>query len=147
MRFLEMRLTFFTFMLFSLVVKRWQKMKNVGEASFIPTAEWVRQLAEETAAFEVAKVVEPNERRGDRRQMEWDHVITLSAKPEKRRIDLFVQTRHQLSPQTVLGVFPKLKWVPPDGILLICAPFISPRVAELCREPSQRCATTRWPNF
>ena len=109
-------------------------MKNVGEASFIPTAEWVRRLAEETAAFEVAKVVEPNERRGDRRQMEWDHVITLSAKPEKRRIDLFVQTRHQLSPQTVLGVFPKLKWVPPDGILLICAPFISPRVAELCRE-------------
>src|SRR5579862_9645483 len=110
------------------------KRKTVGEASFIPAAEWVRRLAEETAAFEVANVVEAKSERGDRRRMEWDHVITLLAKPGNRLVDLFVQTRRQLSLQTVLGVFPRLKWVPPDGVLLICAPFISPRVAELCRE-------------
>ncbi len=109
-------------------------MKSVGEPSFLPAAEWVRQLGEETAAFEVAKAVEAEPKRGGRRQKEWDQVITLSAKPDNRRVNLFVQTRQQLSPQTVLGVFPKLKWVPPDGILLICAPYISPRVAELCQE-------------
>jgi hypothetical protein len=111
-----------------------QKMKPVGEASFLPAAEWVRRLGEETAAFEVAKAVEAEPKRGDRRHKEWDQVITLSAKPDNRRIKLFVQTRQQLSPQTVLGVFPRLKMVPPDGVLMVCAPFISARVAELCRE-------------
>ena len=111
-----------------------QKRKTGAEPSFVTAAEWVRRLGEETAAFKVAKVVEAEPGRGDRRPMEWDYVITLSAKPDNRRVDLFVQTRQQLSPQTVLGVFPKLKWVPPDGILVICAPYISPRVAELCRE-------------
>src|SRR5205823_10771788 len=67
-------------------------------------------------------------KRGDRKLMEWDHVITLSVKPDGRRVDLFVQTRQQLSPATVLGVFPRLRWVPPDGILLVCAPYFSPRV-------------------
>ena len=111
-----------------------EKRKAVAEASFIPAAEWFRRLAEETAAFEVAKVVEPETKRSNGRQSEWDNIITLLAKPDNRRVELFVQTRQQLSPQTVLGLFPRLKWVPPDGILLVCAPYISPRVAELCRE-------------
>jgi hypothetical protein len=103
--------------------------RKTAEASFLPAAEWVRRLGEETAAFEVAKVVEAG-------PMEWDHVITLTVKPDHRRVDLFVQTRQQLSPATVLGVFQRLRWVPPDGVLLVCAPYISPRVAELCREQS-----------
>lgn len=111
-----------------------EKVKTASERVFFPVAESVRRLAEETAAFEVAKVVETQSRRGNRRQIEWDHVITLTVKPDQRRVDLFVQTRQQLSPNTVLGVFQKLKWVPPDGVLLISAPYISPRVADLCRE-------------
>jgi hypothetical protein len=107
---------------------------KTSEADFLPAAEWVRRLAGETLAFEVAKVVEAEPKRGDRRRMEWDLVITLSVKPDHRRVDLFVQTRQQLSPATVLGVFQRLRWVPPDGVLLVCAPYISPRVAELCRE-------------
>jgi hypothetical protein len=110
------------------------KVKNNDERAFIPAADWVRRLADETGAFEVAKVVEMESKRGDRRQMEWHHVITLSVKPDQRRVDLFVQIRQQLSPNTVLGVFQRLKWVPPEGVPLICAPFISPRVADLCRE-------------
>jgi hypothetical protein len=66
--------------------------------------------------------------------MEWDYVITLSTQPDNRRVDLFVETRSQLTPQTTLAVFQKLKWVPPDGLFLVCAPYVSPRVAELCRE-------------
>jgi Transcriptional regulator, AbiEi antitoxin, Type IV TA system len=110
------------------------KTRKTTEASFLPAAEWVRRLAEETAAFEVVKVVEAESKRGDRRPMEWDHVITLSVKPDNRCVDLFVQTRQHLSPQTALGVFQRLKWVPPDGVLMVCAPYISPRVTELCRE-------------
>ncbi len=121
-------------MLVSLIGEMMEKMKTTGEAKFIPAVEWVRRLGQDTAAFEIAKAVEPETKRSDRKQMAWDHVITLSAKSDKRRVNLFVQTRHHLSPQTVLGVFPKLKGVPPNGILLICAPYISPRVAELCRE-------------
>jgi hypothetical protein len=116
------------------MVKPARKMKEVDERASFPATEWVRRLAEETVAFEVVKVVEAESGRGDRRQMGWDQVITLAVKPDHRRVDLFVQTRQQLSPSLVLGVFQRLKWVPPDGTLLICAPYISPRVADLCRE-------------
>ncbi len=109
------------------------KRKTV-EASFISAAEWIRRLAEETAAFEVAKIVEKEPHRGNSQETEWDHVITVSTKPDKRRVDLFVETRQQLSPVTALNVFQKLRWLPPDGVLVICAPYISPRVADLCRE-------------
>lgn len=111
-----------------------REKRKIAETNFLQAAEWVRRLAEETAAFEVAKVVEAQPERGERRPMEWDYVITLSFKPDHRRVDLFVQTRQQLSPATVLGLFPRLRWVPPDGVLLVCAPYISPRVTELCRE-------------
>ena len=110
------------------------EMRKTAEVDFLPAAEWVRRLAEETAAFEVANVVEGKPKRGDRRPMAWDYVITLSVKPDHRRIDLYVQTRQQLSPATVLGLFQRLGWVPPDGVPLVCAPYISPRVADLCRE-------------
>jgi hypothetical protein len=108
--------------------------RKTTDVDFLPAAEWVQRLAEETAAFEVAKVVEAETARGNRRRMEWDYVITLSVQPDHRRVDFYVQTRQQLSPSTVLGVFQRLRWVPPDGVLLVCAPYISPRVAELCRE-------------
>lgn len=121
-------------MIVSLNGETMEKVKIAEERAFFPVADWVRRLAEDTAALEVAKAVEAQSERGNRRQMEWDHVITLSVKPDQRRVDLFVQTRQQLTPNTVLGVFQKLKWVPPDGVLLICAPYISPRVADLCRE-------------
>jgi hypothetical protein len=110
--------------------------KTGGEAPFISAAEWIRQLGRETAAFEIIKLVESEPIRPDKRRMAWDYVITLSTRPDNRRVDLFVETRPQLTPQTALAVFQRLKWVPPDGLLLVCAPYVSPRVAELCREES-----------
>src|SRR5262245_46384557 len=101
-----------------------EKVKSADDWAFIPATEWVRQLAEETAAFDVAKVVEGESRRGERWQMEWDQIVTLSVKPDQRSVVLFVQTRQHLSPNTALGVFQKLRWVPPDGILLLCVPYI-----------------------
>jgi len=121
-------------LLFSLIGETMEKMKIVHEATFIPAADWVRRLGRETASFEVVKAVEAEPIWAGRRKMEWDHVITLSTQPDNRRVDLFVETKPQVSPQTALAIFQRLKWVPPDGLLMVCAPYISPRVAELCRE-------------
>src|SRR5207245_1888390 len=105
--------------------------KAVSEASFIPAGEWIRRLGRETASFEIASVVEG---KSARRETEWDSIITLSVPPDDRRVDLFVHTRPQLTPQTALATFQRLKWVPPHGLLMVCAPYISPRVGEMCRE-------------
>jgi len=110
-----------------------EKVKSTSNRAFAPAAEWVRQLAEETAAFEIAKVVEGASKRVDQRKMEWNQVITLSVKPDQRQVDLFVLTRQHLLPNMVLGLLQKLHANRPDGVLLLCTPYISPRVAEMCR--------------
>jgi hypothetical protein len=111
-----------------------KKVKEADGRTFIPAAEWVRRLAEETAAFEIARVVEEKSTRIDTRKVTWDQVITLSIKPDQRQIDLYVQVRQHISPNTALGLFAKLNRSRPDGALLLCIPYISPRVAEMCRE-------------
>lgn len=121
-------------MLFSLIGEIMKKVKAAQEQAFVPAAEWVRRLAEETTAFVIVKSVEGKTKRADQRTLDWDQVITLSVKPDERRVDLIVQTRQHLLPNTVLGLFQKLKEDCPDGTILLCAPYISPRVAEMCRE-------------
>ena len=111
-----------------------EKVKYPNARARIPAAEWIRRVAEQTAAFEIAEIVEGRPRHADRRTIECDQVITLSVKPDQRRVDLFVQTRQHLSPNTVLGLFHRLKEIRLDGVLLLCTPYISPRVAEMCRE-------------
>src|SRR5206468_13061295 len=96
------------FLLVSPYGETMEKRKTVVERNVIPAVEWVRQLAEETAAFEVARVIEAESKRGDGRRMVWDYVITLSVKPDDRHVDLFVETRQELSPKRVLGDFEKL---------------------------------------
>lgn len=111
-----------------------KKVKTAQDRASVPAAEWVRRLAAETTAFEIVKAVEGKTKRTDQRKLEFDHVITLSVKPDERRVDLIVQTRQHLLPNTVLGLFQKLKEDRPNGTLLLCAPYISARVAEMCRE-------------
>lgn len=111
-----------------------KKVETAQDRAFVPAADWVRRLAEETTAFEIVNAVEEKAKRADQRKVEWDQVITLSVKPDQRRVDLLVQTRQHLLPNTVLGLFQKLKGDRLDGVLLLCAPYISPRVAEMCRE-------------
>jgi hypothetical protein len=111
-----------------------KKVKSGGDRVIVPAVEWLRRLAEETTAFEIVKAVEEKAKRAEQRKLDWDHVITLSVKPDQRRVDLIVQTRQHLLPNTVLGICQKLNADRPDGTLLLCAPYISPRVAEMCRE-------------
>ena len=121
-------------MVFSLNGEIMGKVKPEREIASVPAAELVRRLAEETTAFEIVNAVEEKAKRADQRKVEWDQVITLSVKPDQRQVDLLVQTRHHLLPNTVLGLFQKLKGDRPKGAILLCAPYISPRVAEMCRE-------------
>lgn len=108
------------------MVKTTEKVKQTASWDSIQSAEWVRKLAEETSAFDVVRV----SRQGDR----WDQIITLSVKQGHRQVELFVLTRQQLSPNTALSRFPKFQDTPSAGVPLICTPYISPRVAEMCRE-------------
>ena len=123
-------------MLFSLNGEIMEKVKSAYGRAFVPAAEWVRRLAEETTAFEIVNAVEEKATRADQRKVRWDQVITLSVKPDQRQVDLFVQTRQHLLPNTVLGLFQKLKGDRPESAILLCAPYISPRAAEMCREQS-----------
>jgi len=122
------------FVLFSLIGEIMEKVKFAQDRAIVPAAEWVRRLAEETTAFEIVNAVEEKAKRADQRKVEWDQVITLSVKPDQRRVDLLVQARQHLLPNTVLGLFQKLKGDRPDGAILFCVPYISSRVAEMCRE-------------
>jgi hypothetical protein len=108
-----------------------EPVKTPSEAMFVSAPDWVRRLAEDTAAFEVVSV---REGRSGGQEGGWDSVITVSVPPDGRRVDLYVQTRGNLSPRTVLAVSRSRQWVPPNGLMLVCAPYISSRVAELCRE-------------
>ena len=110
-----------------------EKVKIMNRSS-VSSAEWVRRLAEETAAFEVIKAAEGMAVRTGQRKLAWNQVITISIKPDNRRVDLFVLIRQHLLPNTALGLFQKLKEDRPNGVVLLCVPYISPRVAEMCRE-------------
>ena len=121
-------------MLFSLDGEIMEKVKSAYGRAFVPAAEWVRRLAEETTAFEIVNAVEEKATRADQRKVRWDQVITLSVKPDQRQVDLLVQTRQHFLPNTVLGLFQKLKGDRPESAILLCAPYISPRAAEMCRE-------------
>jgi len=112
-----------------------RKAKNVNERPTLLASELVRKLAEETGGFEVVEFNDSQPQR-DHRQIDSDEVITLSVKPNQQRVVLFIQVRQQLSPGTVLGVFRRFKGTPFEGVRLVCAAYISPRVAEMCREHS-----------
>lgn len=90
--------------------------------------DWIRQLGVESAAFKVAGVSEKTS------AGEWFLVVTLSTIPDKGRVRLFVEQWVQVSPRTALAAFELQKSVPEGGRLMLCAPYISPRVAEMCRE-------------
>lgn len=109
------------------------KVENAHRSS-IPAAEWVRRLAQESTAFEIVSVLEGEVIGKSPRKVQWDQVVKLSVGPDERKIDLFVLARRQLLPNAVLGLFEKLEEDRPDGVVLLCVPYISSRVAEMCRE-------------
>jgi Transcriptional regulator, AbiEi antitoxin, Type IV TA system len=110
--------------------------KTTHELLFIPAAEWVRRLAQETAAFKVEKVSEAKRVRDDKRGTVWDYDITITIPNQAapRRVHLLVETRTQLTPQLALAAVQRMKLLAQDGQPLLCVPYIPPRVAEICRE-------------
>ncbi|MGL4419449.1 MAG: hypothetical protein ACRCZF_02175, partial [Gemmataceae bacterium] len=109
-------------------------MPTVKIPKSLVASDRVRQVAAETAAFEIVSDVDGYSTPVVRQNQEWDEIITLLVKPDQRRVDLFVITRQQLLPNMVFGLLQKHKTIGPEGGLLLWAPYISPRVAEMCRE-------------
>ncbi|MFM7830384.1 MAG: hypothetical protein ACKPJD_01270, partial [Planctomycetaceae bacterium] len=77
--------------------------------------------------------VEEKAMRAEQRKMGWGQVITLSVKPDLRKVDLLVQTRQHLLPITILGLCQKLNGDRSEGTILLCASYMSSRDAEICR--------------
>ncbi|MEX1233193.1 MAG: type IV toxin-antitoxin system AbiEi family antitoxin [Planctomycetaceae bacterium] len=107
------------------------KTQQKPQKTDVPIVSLIQRIGRESGSFDIQSVVE---KQLGRREMRWDAVVNLALKPGDRKVDVFVDERKQLIPQTALKLFEERKWLPPDGVLLICAPYISPRVAELCRE-------------
>jgi len=102
--------------------------------SLIPAIDWIRRLGRDTGAFRVVKITESITTRVEGKPIDWNYVVTIKTRPSGHRLKLFVASKLEFSPQTALTYLRLNKSLPPDGLLLLCASYISPRVAELCLE-------------
>jgi hypothetical protein len=89
-------------------------------------AEWIRKLALATGAFSV----EAPARAG---AGAFDCVMTVTPRPSRKSLQLFVVANERVTPQLALGLLHRATAHRPHGVPVLCAKAISPRVAELCR--------------
>lgn len=94
---------------------------------------WLRKAAEETDAFAFseAEMVSHSILAGNR--ISADAVVTLRPKQTKGTIKFAVTVRSRLTPREAMAVTSAWQAVKWDGAVLLCCPYISPRVAEICR--------------
>ncbi len=97
---------------------------------------WLAAIAEDTRAFQLADTTpaEPSPAPADLRA----HAVDILPDGARRPLRLIVHPFRAILPQTVLATAPRLAAAgprrPASHIHLLAAPFISPRVADLCRE-------------
>ena len=92
--------------------------------------DWLRQLADQTQAFQIGEVVSFH--RSPSRH-EWDYRVSiapLGAPP----LHLIIEVKARLNPQIAWESLSHIRSASPDGIPTIYCPVISPRVAGMCRE-------------
>lgn len=94
---------------------------------------WLRNLAEETGAFAFTEAQAGSRGIVDARRAGADAVVTLRAKQTKGIIKCAVVVRSRLNPREGMAAVSAWRAVNWDGALLLCCPYISPRVAEICR--------------
>lgn len=102
-----------------------------NKLGFIEAGEWFRRLGEGTGLFEVKEVVFEGSGRGDR---DWDISVTLELPHENRGLKFLVEVKKQLTPQIMLGLIERFRAWTGGELFVVCAPVISPRVMEMCRE-------------
>jgi hypothetical protein len=94
---------------------------------------WLRNLAEETGAFALSEAPAGSRGAVDASRAGADAVVTLRAKQSKGTIKCAVVARSRLNPREGMAAVSAWRTVKWDGALLLCCPYISPRVAEICR--------------
>jgi hypothetical protein len=100
---------------------------------------WLRDLAEETDAFTLSEAQAGSRVAVDAHRAGADAVVTLRAKQNKGTIKCAVVARSRLNPREAMAAISAWQAVNPDGALLLCCPYISPRVAEICRTAGVNC--------
>jgi hypothetical protein len=113
------------------MVKFMKKVKiSIRDGPLLASKE-LEKLAKETAAFEVINSAIP--KRGEQ-EFGWDEIVTLGLKSLQQRIILYVQSRQQLLPNAVRVLLQRMTGSSIQGVPLIFSPYVSARVAEICRE-------------
>jgi hypothetical protein len=102
--------------------------------SSIPAPEWLQAIADETKAFTVQNVEWGGHRHSRMGEVAWDYQVIVLPAVTDRLVKLYIVTRENLTPRIALDVIGRMRASLPDGVPLLCSPWISPRVAELCRE-------------
>lgn len=94
---------------------------------------WLTNLAEETGAFTLSEAQAGSRVAIDARRAGADAVVTLRARQTKGIIKCAVVARSRINPREGMAAVSAWRTVRWDGALLLCCPYISPRVAEICR--------------
>ncbi len=98
---------------------------------------WFKALADATGAF-LVESVKAAERSSSAARPAADYTATLIPAGGRKRIRLLVEAKSRLSPREALAAYaqgdqPGRKGREFDAIVIAC-PYISPRVAQICRE-------------
>lgn len=97
---------------------------------------WLQALARETRAFRVERVAAAGGRNGH--GAAYDYVAKLAPLGGRRRVVLLVEVKSRLTPQQALAAcaqaVQRRRRVGRSTVFVLACPYISPRVAEICRQ-------------
>jgi len=87
----------------------------------------LRQLGEETRAFELVEC----EKASSRNHIDVDARVTIRPTGESRPLTLSIEIKKRLTPREAMALVASLRQTGKDELLVVCCPYISPRVAAL----------------
>jgi len=99
----------------------------------IPVEDWLRQLAEETAAFSIEEVAAVGKKQAEGM---WNPELVAKLFPIDNGppVPLEIEVKSRITPAEALGILGRMKATRKGSALVLCCPAISRRVRELCRE-------------
>ena len=87
---------------------------------------WIKTLALQPAGFQVVQAKAQGMDGDEPESRKWDWVIDATAKDSNATIRLLVEVMGRVTPQTALGVLARMKFLPDQGVPLLCCPDIIP---------------------
>ena len=95
--------------------------------------DWLSKLGEQTGAFVFTEAQADRRALLANRRTGADAVVTLRSKRTKGLLRFAVVARSRLNPREAMATASAWQAVNWNGALLVCCPYISPHVAEICR--------------